>query len=45
MGGVIEAYKAELARCLRAAETLVQPQILGQAFWGRRRGSITFNEY
>jgi len=32
IGGVMEVYKAEPIRCLRAVETLVQPQTLGQVF-------------
>jgi len=36
MGGVIEVCEVEFIKCLRVAETLVQPQILGQAFRSRR---------
>jgi len=32
MKGVMEVYKAKPIRYSGAAETLVQPQILGQAF-------------
>jgi len=32
----MEACKAEPIRCARVVETLVQLQILGQAFWRRR---------
>jgi len=45
MGGVMEVCEIKPIKYLRVVETLVQPQILKQAFQSRRWGFITFNKY